>query len=1142
MMVIPLAHANAAPDDWSLERREDDASLARQRLNKLHKNPFDRTQWNALVRSVGLAGLGRMLDRCHGDSAPAQHVLLEARLALEHDDVNAALERLDALPSAVRLSDGAIHLRIDALERAQRHRDAVKVLEDAAQQASRASKRRYLEKAYTIAEQATLAADALRIAQSLERVTSTSSAALRVARAAHAQGDHGSADDAFTRAVSRARASERAQITAEQAQARLHAGNAQGAAALLWSLLRAPTTGTHQQRTSWWAQLWSAYEREHDGPTLIAELEPWLRSHPKEPAAWKTLAHAQHQAGQDATKAWRRAFELDPTDEESAIALIEQLEQHGQADEADALTVKLARHNIATLESALAIASRHIAAGNRSRGLRLATQIEQQLASDPKRHAQLIDFYNLNRELRKAIDIAKRMVEIRPRDPAIRIAYGEQLFQVGQVDEARKQWAWLPRLIHPTHRGLARHAQVLSEHGLLDAAVAEANRAIAKAPQHPEYLRLRATLAEEQDQPTQALELWQQVRRLAQGPEHRRLLDEARTRAVELLIDGAIPQRFVRVEEARQAAHAQLDTGRPLSEAVEAGRFLAELYTRSEHYTDAVTVLERLVELRPDDANQLEALAAAQRRAGHVDEALATMQTVTDIAPDREARVLSTMSELAFESGDSDRALQAALAAVQADRSNIDALIRLGFAHERRGDFNAAEVVYARALSIDARADQAKLRLAALHVTRGQTDQGRQLLWDIWQRWGSAPPDAVAGAADQLLDLAELTGTLDQVLERAIAPSLESPRARPPRELLIDALYRMQAKQREAWTTKATATERQAVSIALSTSLLRDSIGRQRRAAELLSAQPFGQTTEELTTLASTLMSPPDATMPIRNAHLETRYAALLAVGRSQDPTASPALAAIIHDHLQPIALRRVAAWSIATLRTDSGGLELAKHVTSDADPVIATIACVALAQRSSTISGSLETQIRRLARDASHPTRRHACMLAEAAVSEPRDAQRYRDMLDSTDAIAAAIAAWRLSLDPKPSADTWIALYRRLIGPPGLVRDAAGAALIRLVRGQSSLPPFWVPQPGETDFVQELSKYLVSFATPLSPSEVEPTRVHLLAALEANRRGTRAEQLGARNALHACFDANEICLQPFVNGPIQLSVNSGHN
>ena len=543
---------------------------------------------------------------------------------------------------------------------------------------------------------------------------------LRLARAAKEAGDGKLADTAYAKAIANAPPRARLELSAQRAQARLANDDPAGAAALLWDLLRAPRNGAKLARAHWWETLGDAHRRAGTNDELISQLSAWLDQHRSEAAAWRTLARAQEAAGLDAIAAWNAAVALAPGDAQARTALIESLERKGQVTDAIEQLQRLLAHSPRDLQVGLDLASRLVAAGQREQGLQVARGIEARGRRRPNDLLLLLDFYNLHDEQDAALAVARRLVKVAPRKPQARIALGEQLFQMNQVRDALAQWGHLPRLVRPAHRGWARLSEVLSEHGRTGEAITALKKALAAAPKDPGYLRLRAVLAEDGRRPKQALKLWEEVRRVATKPGDRLIRDEARTRVVELLVGGSIPKRRTKLESAQAEAQARLDRGKPAAQAIEAGRFLAELHTRRENYAAAVHVQHRLLELQPDEPNRLFDLASAQRRAGQVESALRTLEELLSNDPSRSADVLAEMSELAFEAGDEAGALKAAThAARKAKAHDVDALIRLGQLHERRGNVDAAAKAYDRALQTNTGDARARLHLAELELTRG---------------------------------------------------------------------------------------------------------------------------------------------------------------------------------------------------------------------------------------------------------------------------------------------------------------------------------------------------------------------------------------------------------------------------------------
>jgi tetratricopeptide (TPR) repeat protein len=1166
----PDAQAAPGTDEWSLEHRSDDPTLVSQRMAKLHRSPFDQVQWRALVKAIGLSGLGARIRKARADR-PGDVALqiLEARVIAAEGDPAAAAAALAALePKAGRMSAQVFEQRIDWLEAAGDRKAATAALVARAEAHRGKARERLLVRAYEAADRGDLHDTALSLARTLAGDhPGDPSTELRLARAAARAGEGREADEAYARAVTRVPARERDELVAERARARMTTDDPNGAAELLWSLLEPPGRGSRAVRVSWWESLADAHRRAGTTDLLVTRLGRWVSDHPDETTAWRTLAQAQQTAGFDATAAWRKVLELSPRDVESHTALVESLEGKGKPEDAIDEYERLMQRHPDEVELGLELATRLVASGERERALELAAEIEARVARKPKALLLLLDFYNLNDEGDRALDVAERVVDLRPRSVDARVALGEQLYQMNRIDDALEQWAMLPKLLRPVHRGHAKHAEVLSEHGRTTDAVAALKLALKLEPEEPRYLRLRAMLAEEQRRPGLALELWQQVRILSTSREQEVLRDEARTRIVELLVGGSIPQRRSQLDAAEREAQAVLDSGTPLADAIEAGRLLAELHTRQENYAAAVGVQQRLFELAPDDPDRLAALAAAQRRAGQVESALGTLEDLLVAEPTRSADTLAEMSELAFEAGDAERALDAASQAAHKDSTRVDALIHLGELHERRGDTDEARRAYREAIEADPRDARARLRLAELSLTLGDTERAAAAFREILDLGG--PPELVRSAGNRALDLAEASGTTGELFDLAVRRTVDRPEAHEPRQFLLEALERVAPAEVERWLRAgdpegARATERiEHLRRPLVMALGRGAVSTRQRAAEHLGRLDLPETALPLAKLGSSLRAPHDATGTVRNAYDRTRITAIDAAGRLRDPAAIPELQAVLTDPSQSQGARHAAAWALAGIGGPDVGETLARYVETGYDPMLTSLGCLVLGRlERKQISRDAAFAITSAARDNASATVRHACAFAEAALTPDSRVDRLHAQLRVTDPMLAAIAAWRLgrvgrSTGTRPPAREPAAepsdpaarkavqsLLETYLGPAGLPRDAAAAALVTRLRGpvveaRSPLPSPVHDRVWATAVERWLEAQVAPSVEPLPASRLEPWATELRAALETAASGTRAERKAAERARcdadHGATDDGLACLEPLVDGPIRL-------
>lgn len=1142
------AHAGPPDDDWSLEVTKRDDVLVKQRFSKLKKRPFDQKQWSALKKALGSKGLARMIGRAHRSAPNSVNLgILQAKaLWMEGDPAAAAEQLAEVLPRAGKSAEKVFGLRVEALRAAGDDSTAIEALEARAEGASAAKKADYLDEAYAIANRAGRATKALELARALVRATPNDlDAVLRVARAAADAGEDTIADDAYGKATSIAPKRRRSELTAEHASARLDADQPADAATLLWSLVEG-NGGRTSDRADWWDLLELAERQAGRGDTFASTMESWLaKRNSKEVAAYRAWARALSATGQDPVPAWRKALEIDPRDESSRAGLIEALEAGGNTEAAVAEYQELGVRSDREVELGLAMANRLITNGEQAKGLAIAAQIQKSAKRNANALLLLVEFYNDVDERDLALEAARALVKQRTRDPDARLVLGEQLWEMQKTDEALEQWNELPRLIRPSHRGYARLAETLQAHvparktsyyspynspsstsrAKLRALAGEAlDKALKLSPNNPSYLRLVAITLEDEGKYIESLNAWQDVRKYAEG-QHRLLKDEARTRIVELLAgnqriyDARERQRLrtALVTEAEQALEKP-DKKRP-ERSVEAGRFLAELYTREGNHPDAATVFMTLLERDPDDGDLLMLLASSQRRAGETQAAMETLRKAMEVDENHRQDALAELSELAFESGQQDTAMDAAVEAARNSRDGGRALVRLGELHEREGDLDAARDAYSAAADEDPTDVRSRIRLAELALLQGQSEQAQRIYGELLIAGG--PPELMREAGRRALDLAEVAGTTHAMLALALERTKRSPQASEPRSFLLDALDRVGHEGADEWMRDGGQARRDKRVAALRHPLVsvlgRGTAGDRTRAAKHLARLELPDTAVPLARMGLSLTAPREATRAVHDAYTEARVEALRAAAALDDPAALPILA--------DTAKRRIsdetpyaALWAVAQSHAPQAAEHLRPYLkTSSAGAARRNVlACVGLARRLDPEHRVSDlAAVSRLAHERAEGTVRDACFFAEASLTSEARAIRLVAHVEGHDPMRAAIAAWRLGQLEKPKPEVLEALWWRYLGPPGLARDAAGAALAELGGATVDRPGTVVPPLSEAGrWGISTDRWLRSVVAPpfepLTPALIETHADAIDRALTRLRSGTRAERAAA--------------------------------
>ncbi|HLT34861.1 MAG TPA: tetratricopeptide repeat protein, partial [Enhygromyxa sp.] len=1056
---VPV-HASPPEDDWTIETKRDDDKLIEQRFAKLKANPFDRKQWRALEQALGRTGLIRRIEAA-SDRAPdhASLQILRAQGELLQGDARAAADRLAAIDGkAGKWNDRVFDLRVDALEQAKAWTEAIDTLEAAAKSKPKETER-LLERAYRLADRASMHERALELAEALAVKDKDVDAIIRVARAARAAGKLDKADVAYEKAITKSKGDAKNGLAAERARAQLDAGATEKAAKMYWDLLDDPGRGRADQREGWWSDLETCYRKDARSEILVDELEAWLREpkHGKEVAAWQALARAQKAAGQNPIPALRKAIDLAPRDPVARAALIEALEEQGESAAALEQYRELRGRSDEEVRLGLEMAERLVTNGERATGLEIASEIRQNGARDSDTLLLLIEFYNNVDERELALDTAKALVKVAGRSPEARIALGEQLWEMGQRKEALEQWEQLPKLVRPGHKGWYRYAEILADHATIDRALRDTassslEKALSAKPDEPMYLRLQAMLEEDRNRPDRALEIWERVRVVAKDPTQELLRAEARTRIVELLAGPGLPNRSEKRAQSIAAAEAALAKGASPA-ALEAGLFLAELYSREENYNGAVQMYTKLHDLFPSDPDRLMELAVAQRRAGQASEAVRTLEKLLPLSPSREVDALVMLTELSHELDKPEEARQAAVRALEQGSSGVRALLRLGELSERRGNIEQAMWCYETVLEAVPDHARTRMRLAELQLTTGDIAGAAKSFRDLLEAGGSA--DLMRDAGARALDLAEVTDTTAEVLDLAVKRTKREPNADEPRDFLLSTLDRVDLRQVETWlrndTNRRDEDRVAALRRPLVAALARGSINNRMSAAQHLGELKLPDTAIHLARTGANLQPPRDATHAVKARFIAARVAATQAAGELDDPESIPVMAEIVADRSVDAQVRAAAFWALARSTDTSAAEPLRQRIRDRDDEIAITLSCLGLA-RLSRDNQRVEdlVVIDRIARESTRLPVRRACTFAAAALTPDFRVVRLHPQLHDSDPFVAAVAAWRIGqVDPGKIADESIeALFRLYFGPGGLSRDAAIASLARLLGG----------------------------------------------------------------------------------------------
>ena len=735
------------------------------------------------------------------------------------------------------------------------------------------------------------------------------------------------------------------------------------------------------------------HRRGQDIKSLVADYDRRWPVGKRGHFEWDVMARLHEAEGDQeaALAAYAQAVASAPTELETQRRYIALLELTGRTSEALAQVEKVARIAPGDPRFQLELAERYFRAGHRSAALATLRRMTARFGGEPSVQGALAELYRRWGEEKLAIEAYERVVRIEPGDPTHLENLGEQYFQKGEKKRAVQVWKRIAAAGTP--EATARLAEVYAEHDMGPEAIETYLRAIELGPGDPELLRGLATTLERQQNLDRARQVWGEILEVTAGdPGHKALRREARTRVVALL--ARQPGRPLLAQANRwQAAWNREPPD------IEAGYSLVEAYLKLDRDEAAQTVLTRLLELRPEDADALHQLAQVRRALGELDGAIAVYRRLAELQPSREREYLNHIAGLELLLYRDDRALASARKA--RDKHPNDPVVheRLGEIFERTEDWNEAASAYRRVLELDHRNFEVRRKLARLYLRQGKHREAAHEYRDMLAL--SSSEELVAAIAPTAIDLEEYLGTLAE-LEAHLAPlALAHPDKPVYRRMLVRLYERLVpglAKQARRGDEKARASL-----VAMGEHGLRPLLealadqedpDQQRIAVELIGHLGNRGATSALVRLArsdaSARAEPDPGTrrmLRLRTgaSHMDLRASAIRAIGFLGDPGARPALTELTRHEEK--SMRMAALWALGRIGS-SAAIGPVMHATSDMQPDVRRMACQSLAMMGTRtkLSDAALATVRVMAADGDNPDEvRAACVITLGVVRDKR-------------------------------------------------------------------------------------------------------------------------------------------------------------
>ncbi len=201
---------------------------------------------------------------------------------------------------------------------------------------------------------------------------------------------------------------------------------------------------------------------------------------------------------------------------------------------------------------------------------------------------------------------------------------------------------------------------------------------------------------------------------------------------------------------------------------------LYEVYESMKDSDGAVSVLRRLLQKTPDDAELRLRLARTLEKAKKLPDAIREYEAVLSrLDPREKLAVYKTLGFLYTETGDPDKAVASYLKAAELDKKDVNLYYNLATLYEKTGDKEKANQFLAQAVALQPEDIESRLNLAESLFNKGNLDEAQTYLDEVLRR----KPDSLR-ALLLLVQIADKKGDkkrLKELYEKvyALAPDNE---------------------------------------------------------------------------------------------------------------------------------------------------------------------------------------------------------------------------------------------------------------------------------------------------------------------------------------------------------------------------------
>ncbi len=177
---------------------------------------------------------------------------------------------------------------------------------------------------------------------------------------------------------------------------------------------------------------------------------------------------------------------------------------------------------------------------------------------------------------------------------------------------------------------------------------------------------------------------------------------------------------------------------------------LYEVYESMKDSDGAVSVLRRLLQKTPDDAELRLRLARTLEKAKKLPDAIREYEAVLSrLDPKEKLAVYKTLGFLYTETGDQDKAIASYLKAAELDKKDVNLYYNLATLYEKTGDKEKANQFLAQAVALQPEDVESRLNLAESLFNKGSVDEAQSYLDEVRPAKARLPQSLAASCPDR---------------------------------------------------------------------------------------------------------------------------------------------------------------------------------------------------------------------------------------------------------------------------------------------------------------------------------------------------------------------------------------------------------